>query len=149
MYKHILVPVDGSETSNLALKQAIGVAKEQHGEIRLIHVAEEMPVYMAAEAPYPLHEYRKMIRDAAEAVLAKCAISVKESGVPFDSKYAAADSPAIRICDLINDEAGRWPADLIVIGTHGRRGFNRLLLGSVAESVIRTASRPVLIVRGH
>ena len=149
MYKHILVAVDGSDTSNLALKEAIGLAKEQHAEIRLLHVAEEMPLYLVMDAPYPLDDYRKMIRDAGEILLAKCAIIVKESGVPFDSKYAAADAPTIRICDLINEEVGRWPADLIVIGTHGRRGFNRLLLGSVAESVIRTASKPVLIVRGR
>ena len=81
--------------------------------------------------------------------LAKCTASIKDTGITFDTKYAAIDSFATRTCDVINEEAKSWPADLIVIGTHGRRGVNRLLLGSVAETVIRTASKPVLIIRGQ
>lgn len=149
MYKRILVPVDGSDTSNFALKQAIGLAKEQNAEIRLIHVVEEMPPYVAMESPYPLHDYRRMNHAAGEAVLAKCAVAIKDAGVPFGSKLASAESLSVRTCDLIDEEARQWPADLIVIGTHGRRGFNRLLLGSVAEGVIRTTSKPILIVRGQ
>ncbi len=148
MYKNILVAVDGSATSNLALTEAIALAKEQNAKIRLIHVTEELPLYMVMDAPYPPQNYRKLMRETGEAILAKCAAILREGSVAFESKYVAADSPSIRICDLINEEASHWPADLIVLGTHGRRGFNRILLGSTAEGVIRTAVKPVLIVRG-
>ena len=70
----------------------------------------------------------------------------------MDNLFATRDSlsitPSQRICDAINEEAKSWPADLIVIGTHGRHGFNHLLLGSVAEGVIRLAAKPVLVIRG-
>ncbi len=88
------------------------------------------------------------MREAGEKLLAKSAASIKYAGFVVDSQYAEIDSSAPRACDVINREANAWPADLIVIETHGRRGFHRLLLGSVAEGVIRTASKPVLIIRG-
>ena len=149
MYNNILVAVDGSETANRALAEAAKLAKEQHAMMRLLHVAEELPPYMVAEMPFPLDDYKKLMRDGGKALLAKCADNIKGSGITFDTKYAAIDSFATRTCDVINEEARTWPADLIVIGTHGRRGVNRLLLGSVAETVIRTASMPVLIIRGQ
>ncbi len=149
MYNHILVPVDGSDTSNLALKEAIALGKEQKAQVRAIYVSDETPPYSVGEIPFPLNDYIKLTRDAGEKLLAKCMAIVAGSGTVLDTKYAAINSFSTRICDVINEEAERGPADLIVIGTHGRRGFNRLLLGSVAESVIRTASKPVLIVRGR
>ena len=71
-----------------------------------------------------------------------------EARVEVDTKFVILEVLAQRICDAINDEAKRWPADLIVIGTHGRHGFNHLLLGSVAEGVIRLAAKPVLVICG-
>jgi len=147
MYKHILVAVDGSETSNLALKESIKLAKEQHAALRLIHVVDETPAYMIVEAPYPIRQYQEALRKAGEKELTDCAAMVRDKGVIFDTKLAIVETITQRICDLINEEAEQWPADLIVIGTHGRRGFNHLLLGSVAEGVIRLATKPVLIIR--
>jgi nucleotide-binding universal stress UspA family protein len=148
MYKHILVAVDGSETSNLALKEAIKLAKEQQAELRLIHVVDETSAYMMIEGSYPIPEYQEALRKAGEKELADCAAMVRDTGVVFDTKLAVVETITQRVCDLINEEAKQWPADLIVIGTHGRRGFNHLLLGSVAEGVIRLATKPVLIIRG-
>ena len=147
MYKHILVAVDGSETSNLALKESIKLAKEQQAALRLIHVVDETPAYMIVEAPYPIRQYQEALRKAGEKELTDCAAMVRDKGVIFDTKLAIVETITQRICDLINEEAEQWPADLIVIGTHGRRGFNHLLLGSVAEGVIRLATKPVLIIR--
>jgi len=149
MYKHILAPVDGSETSNLALIEAMRLAKDQQGALRLIHVVDETPPYLFSEVPFPIVEYGKDLRHASEKLLADCAARVRDSGVSFDTKRLSINSLTRRICDEINDEAKSWPADLIVIGTHGRRGFDRFWLGSVAESVIRTATKPVLIIRGR
>jgi nucleotide-binding universal stress UspA family protein len=147
MYKQILVPVDGSDTSNLALKEAIKLAKEQQAALRLIHVVDETTVYMMAETPYPIADYLKMMREAGQKVLSTCAMTAQEAGIKVDTKLVVIESLTRRICDAINEEAKRWSADLVVIGTHGRRGFNHLLLGSVAEGVIRLATKPVLIYR--
>jgi nucleotide-binding universal stress UspA family protein len=148
MYKQILVAVDGSETSNLALKEAIKLAKEQQAAVRLIHVVDETSAYMMIEGSYPIPEYQEALRKAGEKELADCAATVRDTGVVYDTKLAVVETITQRVCDLINEEAKQWPADLIVIGTHGRRGFNHLLLGSVAEGVIRLATKPVLIIRG-
>ena len=148
MYKQILVPVDGSDTSNLALAEAIKLAKDQQAALRLIHVVDETTVYMMVETPYPIADYLKVMHEAGQKVLSICAAKAQEAGIKADTKLVVIESLTQRICDAINEEAKRWSADLIVIGTHGRRGFNHLLLGSVAEGVIRLATKPVLIFRG-
>ena len=148
MYKQILVPVDGSDTSNRVLEEAIKLAKEQQAALRLIHVLDETTVYMMAETPYPIADYLKMIREVGQQVLSTCAATAVEAEIKVDTRLVVIERLAQRICDAVNEEAKRWPADLIVIGTNGRRGFNHLLLGSVAEGVIRLATNPVLICRG-
>jgi nucleotide-binding universal stress UspA family protein len=147
MYKRILVAVDGSKTSNHALKEAIKLAKDKRAVLRLIHVIDETPIYMMAEVPYSIDEYQKSMREAGRKELAKCAGRAKVARVRFDTKLAVTFTQSIG--DVINKEAKRWSANLIVIGTHGRRGFNRLFLGSVAERVIRSAVKPVLIIHGR
>lgn len=99
------------------------------------------------EGFYPIPQYQEAVRKAGETVLADCAATARDTGVVFNTKLAVVETMTQRISDLINDEAGQWPADLIVIGTHGRRGFNHLVLGSAVEGVIRLANKPVLIIR--
>jgi nucleotide-binding universal stress UspA family protein len=144
MYHHILVPIDGSDTANLALKEAIELAKNQQSTIRLFHVVDLTTAYSSVNAPYVVErqsaleaEGQKVIADGSEPVLA--------AGIKFDSKCITNFDK--HTFDLIEEEANRWPADLIVIGTHGRRGIRRMLLGSVAEGLIRIANTPVLLVR--
>lgn len=149
MYKRILIAVDGSDTSNLALKESIRLAKNQRAALRLIHVVDETPAYMMVEVPYSINEYQKAMREAARKELATCAAKAKAARIKFDTKFVVNENLAQHISDVINREAKRWPADLIVIGTHGRRGFNHLALGSVAEGVIRFATKPVLIIHGR
>ena len=149
MYKHILVAVDGSDTSNLALQEAIRLAKEQQAVLRLVHVVDETPAYMTMDMPYSIADYQKAMREAGQKVLATCAATAHQAGIEVDTQFVVLELLAQRICDAINEEAKRWPADLIVIGTHGRHGFNHLLLGSVAEGVIRLATKPVLAIRGN
>jgi nucleotide-binding universal stress UspA family protein len=148
MYKHILVAVDGSDTSNLALRESMKLAKEQQAVLRLVHVVDETPAYMTMDTAYVLADFQKAMREAGQKVLATCAATAREAGIEVDTKFVIPEVLTQRICDAIIDEAKRWPADLIVIGTHGRHGFNHLLLGSVAEGVIRFATKPVLVIRG-
>jgi nucleotide-binding universal stress UspA family protein len=147
MYRRILVAVDGSKPSNLALKEAIKLAKGQRATLRLLHVVDESPMYMTGEMPYLIDDYQKAMSEAGRKELAKWAARAKAAGVKSDTKLVFALTQSIG--DVINKEAKRWSANLIVIGTHGRRGFNHLLLGSVAERVIRLAKKPILVVHGH
>ena len=142
MYKHILVAVDGSDTSNLALREAINLAKEQQAKLRLIHVVDELPAYMAideltAANPDLVAAIQKALRATGENILSKAVAVVRQTGVEADTTMKMIEALGPRIHDAIEEEAVRWPADLIVIGTHGRRGFRRLLLGSVAEGLVR------------
>jgi len=148
MYKHILVAVDGSDTSNLALQEAMKLAKEHQAVLRLVHVVDETPAYITMDTAYALADFQKAMREAGQKLLATSAATAREAGIEVDTKFVILEVVAQRICDAIIEEAKHWPADLIVIGTHGRHGFNHLLLGSVAEGVIRLATKPVLVIRG-
>jgi nucleotide-binding universal stress UspA family protein len=149
MYKHILVPVDGSDTSNLALDEAIRLAKELKSELRIVYVVDVVAAYSMTEAALPLVEFERMSREWGEKLLATCADKARAASAAFDTKCLVIDTLGNRVYDRLEEEAKSWPADLIIIGTHGRRGVNRLLLGSVAEGVMRIATVPVLSIRGH
>ena len=142
MYKRILVPVDGSETSNRALVAALQLARESGGRVRLLHAIDEL-------ASLGAFEYSGQVLEAARKGGAKAldearAIAVA-GGVPAEHKLAEVAGQGLG--EVVADEARNWPADLIVIGTHGRRGVSRVLLGSGAEQVLRLAPVPVLAVR--
>lgn len=147
MYNRILVAVDESDTSNLALKEAINLAKDQHSTLRLVHVVDLTPAYTDVEAPYAA-EYQKALQAAGQKLIESYSSLAREAQNDFGSKLIAIDTLGRRIRDAIEEEVKQWQADLIVIGTHGRRGVRRLLRGSVAEGVARVASEPVLLVRG-
>lgn len=147
MFSRILVSIDGSETSNRALKEAVTLAKEQHASLRLVHVVDLTLVYTDLAAPYVL-DYQKTLQAAGEKILADGAAIARQAGVSFDTHAVVLDRAGQHIADAVEDEAKRWQADLIIIGTHGRRGVRRMLLGSVAEGVARVASKPVLLIRG-
>lgn len=148
MYKRILVAVDESETSDLALREAISLAKDQKAALRLIHVVDVSPAYMTVETPYPFVEYQKALQEAGDKVLTSCVTKARGAGADVDSKLISIEMYGERICDIIEEQSKQWSADLIVIGTHGRRGVRHLMLGSVAEGLIRVATRPVLLISG-
>lgn len=137
MYKRILVPVDGSETSGAALAAALQIAQLKGGRVRLLHVLEQV----SHVSGYALH----LAREYATTVLDMASTMAKAAGVDCDERLV--DVPGSRLGEIVADEARSWEADLIVLGTHGRRGVGRVLLGSGAEQVIRLAPVPVLSVR--
>ena len=146
MYKRILVAVDGSGTSDLALDEAIRLAKDQQAELRIVHALDQ--VALVLDTPYVLQEFLDAARKAGEEILERARIRAEEAGLQADTRLAGTESFGERIATLVNTTAVEWPADLIVIGTHGRRGFSNVLMGSVAMGVVRTANVPVLLVRG-
>ena len=145
MYKRILVPIDGSDTSNLALKEAMALAKDQHSTLRLFHVVDLTTAYSTVNAPHVV-EHQNTLQAEGQKVVAGASELILAAAIEFDSKCVTTFDK--RIHDLIEEEANQWPADLIVIGTHGRRGIQRLFLGSVAEGLARIARRPLLLIRG-
>lgn len=146
MYKNILVAVDGSSTSNRALQEAINLAKEQQACLLLVHVVDETLVNWDEGQWLNYGEIQDALTKSGEKILADTCKKVQEAGIKTTTKLV--ESTARRTSDVLVEESQRQCADLIVIGTHGRRGFDRLLLGSVAEGVTRTATVPVLLVRG-
>ncbi len=144
MYQRILVPVDGSATAKRALQEAVKVSGGK-ALLRLVYVAEE---YYALDATsYTLIDYFALLeaaRQTGERILAQAAEEVHRSGMTAETTLLEASGE--RISKVIEGEANHWKADLIVIGTNGRSGINRMLMGSVAEEVVRGASVPVLMV---
>jgi nucleotide-binding universal stress UspA family protein len=146
MYKHILVAVDGSETSDAALRNATGLARALGSQLRIVYVTEELP--LSLDFPATLgDEWRKTIAREGRAVLDRAESAARKAAVSPETRLLESVRSHDRVADFVVAEAEAWPADLIVIGTHGRRGLARLILGSVAEGVARTASMPVLLVR--
>jgi len=149
MYKRILVPVDGSETANRALRTAVALAAEQSAALHVVHVAEETPLYVSMDTlPYPPADLMEALHKEGEGILAEAVATARNQNIQADAKLLVIDAPGRGISEAIEQEAEHWDADLIVIGTHGRRGFRRLLLGSVAENLIRFSTKPVLLIRG-
>ena len=142
MFKRILVPVDGSETSTKALVAALQLARESGGRVRIVHALDELAYLSGYEYSGDMLEqarqYAKKVVDDAVALAAS-------AGVSADGQLL--EAPGRRLGDIVADQARAMEADLVVVGTHGRRGIGRLVLGSGAEQVIRMAPVPVLAVR--
>jgi len=145
MYGKILVPVDGSETSKRGLTEACRLAKEQNARLRCLHVIDEH--YLTANYMGVMYvpEIMDKLHDNGKEILNESSEQAKMSGVKVDSVLR--ESAERRVSDMIIHEAETWAADLIVMGTHGRRGLSHLALGSDAESVVRNSPVPVLLVR--
>jgi nucleotide-binding universal stress UspA family protein len=149
MYRRILVPVDGSATSKLGLRHALGLAQDQHARIRVLNVLDELVIVPMMDG-YPAADNASLIesmRLTGEKALGYARALAAKAGIPADTVLV--ESRGRTVSDAILDAAHAFRADLIVMGTHGRRGFNRLILGSDAERVLREAPVPVLLVRGE
>ena len=145
-YHQILVPVDGSPTSEKALDEAIRLAQLTGARLRLVHVVDELSYVNGFEpAMNYLNEIIPLMREAGEKLLAHERQKALDKGVEADSVLVVEDPG--RICDHVAEQARRIKADLIVVGSHGRRGIGRVLLGSDAEQIVRHAPVPVLVVR--
>ena len=144
MYQRILVPVDGSPTSERALQEALRLAGQQSGRLELVHVLGDVRL-MEANSYINYAEMKDAMTSAGKKLLEQTQMAAQQSGTAAEVKLLEAGGA--RIASAIVEEARQWQADLIVIGTHGRTGFSRVLFGSVAEGVVRTAQIPVLLIR--
>jgi nucleotide-binding universal stress UspA family protein len=144
-YKRILVPVDGSTPSNAGLAEALRLAPKG-ASIRLVHVVED-PVYAYGSADFMLDygELFEIMRADGKRILEKASRTAARKGVKAQTELA--ESRGRRVADAIVAAARRWKADAIVMGSHGRRGVSRVLLGSDAELVLRNTNLPLLLAR--
>ena len=147
MYHNILVAIDGSHTSEIALHEAVKLAKAFNGQLRIVNVVETVNLNLDGEFTDPNEIWDAMCK-GGETLLTKARAAAHTAGVDAESKLIEIDTLGRRIPEMIADEAQAWPADVIGIGTHGRRGISHLFLGSVAEGVVRVATKPVLLIRG-
>lgn len=145
MYGKILVPIDGSDTSKRGFTEACRLAKEQGARLRCLFVVDEHYLTANYMGFMYLPDLIDKLRDNGKEILDEAAEQARKSGVQVESVMR--ESAERRVSFLILDEAKTWPADLIVMGTHGRRGLSHLALGSDAESVVRNSAVPVLLVR--
>ncbi len=142
--KRLLVAYDSSDQSNAALDVALALARSEGASITAayaMHISEEIGRIAAAFHHTPASA-AKMLRDDARAILAEASQRASAAGIAIDTKLV--DAPVI---SGLVDYARRIRADTIVAGSHGRSGLPRLLLGSVAEGLMRHAGVPVLVVR--
>lgn len=147
MYKHILVPIDGSAQSGKGLDEAIGLARGEGGQIRIIHVLNQAPLKSADITGSRFDALFEQIRQDGRLMLARAEAYVRKARVPVDVKLI--DAPSGPPGELIAQEAAEWPADVIVCGTRGRRGLMHTVLGSDAEQIFRQSPVPVLLVPLH
>lgn len=146
MYKKILIAVDGSETSKKALDAALQMAKESGGRVQLIHVVNELSYFSGYESyGAQLAEVIEIAQKVGHKILDDAMDAATVAGVAAERVFVKKYGEALG--DSVAAAATRFGADLIVVGTHGRRGMGRLLLGSGAEQIIRFAPIPVLVVR--
>jgi nucleotide-binding universal stress UspA family protein len=148
----IVVGVDFSETSELAVQEAfLAAAQRKDAEVHLVNVVQtygaqvsyEMPVDASALTVLTMTEARARLRRYADQALARFLAQNPNQGFARVVAHLRFDGIADEIAQLAAD----LEADLVVVGTHGRRGLSRLLLGSTAEATVRLAPCPVLVVR--
>lgn len=145
MFSIILVPTDGSELAEKAIKAAVTVAKEHKGKIIALAVGEPYPFSPLAEPAFlpDSTTYEQEVRKTTEANAQRVAALAKEDDVPCDAVTAMSFEPS----DEIIMAAEKHGCDSIFMASHGRRGFDRLLLGSVTQKVLLKSDIPVVVFR--
>lgn len=147
MYKKILVPVDGSHTSTRGLQEAVRLAKDQHAKVRLMHVVDELSVIQGVDVMGGgAGDILDILEESGKKALRNAQALTDRNGVK--AEVVMYRNMSGRVADFIVKEARKWRADLIVMGTHGRRGISHALLGSDAEAAVRLSGVPVMLVRG-
>ncbi|MFX1674943.1 universal stress protein [Paraburkholderia sp. A2WS-5] len=148
MYDKILVAFDGSETSKRALAEALRVARLTGAQLYVAHVIDILAPFGMGLSYVPA-DLIAMYREDARKLLDAAHAEAKAADVHCETELLQLQSVTDSVADCLNRCVARVGAQLVVLGTHGRRGVRRALLGSVAEEFVRETDCPVLLVRGH
>ena len=145
MYKHILVPTDGSDLSDKALRGGLKMAKAMDAKLSALHVTR--PFHVIATDARALtdtrEEFEKHSETAALKILGDCEAKAAEEGVRYEGSFVPSDNPFEAIIRAAQDKG----CDLILMASHGRRGIQGLLLGSETQKVLTHSKIPVLVYR--
>lgn len=144
MFQHILVPVDGSQTSNSAVGKATGMAKAFNAKLTLVSVIDNYPFAGVGDIAYGQVEYTEAAMANANRALNAAEELVEGAGLKADRRVIEEHV----IHEGILHTAKELGVDLIVMGSHGRHGLEKLLLGSVATRVLERSHVPVMVIRG-
>ncbi|WP_348944868.1 universal stress protein [Chitinibacter sp. FCG-7] len=145
MYTRILVPVDHSDTSAAALVEAARLATEQHAVIRLVHVIDLAQFAWSANEFLDVPQLQASLKEGGHSLLLERAAVLREQGIEVETDLL--EIWGGQIAKVLVEDATRWQAHLLVMGTHGYGGLTHLLLGSVAEGVMQHTRIPVLLVK--
>lgn len=147
MFKHLLVPTDGSELSDETVAAAVGLAFETGARITFLYVRPDYPVSYFGEGalvdPTTPESFAEMTAKVAAEILERSATQARECSVPHDTRTAVNDLPYEAIIETARSEG----CDLIFMASHGRRGLVGMILGSETQKVLTHSSIPVLVYR--
>jgi nucleotide-binding universal stress UspA family protein len=147
MFKHILVPTDGSDLSTTAVAKAIQFARETNASITFFYAKADFPVTFYGEGalmdPITPERYAEMASKRAQDILSACEAGARDAGLAFRSRATTSDVPYEAIIEAAREEG----CDLIFMASHGRRGVSGLLLGSETQKVLTHSKIPVLVYR--
>jgi len=145
MYSRILVPFDGSDASRRGLHEAIALARAQQATLVVLGVVSELPLLTGQAGFVNYGEVVDILMRSGRDVAEQAAAEAKAAGVACET--VVIDGGAAPVSDVIVAQVGVQRCELVVMGTHGRRGLRRLAMGSDAEMVVREAPVPVMLVR--
>lgn len=146
MFKRIIVTMDDTKAAHYALDKAIELAKEQKAKLRIVHVVDYVNLTAGVEG-INVERFMESLKDFGKNLLKRSVELAAKKGVKAERKLIESSELISHIAEKILTDAEKWRADLIIVGTHGRRGIKRLFWGSVAETIIRDAKAPILIFR--
>jgi nucleotide-binding universal stress UspA family protein len=147
MYQRILVPLDGSATAQRGLSEAISLASGQQTRLLFLHVVDDFTMLVEVPSAAVYDDMLRGMRQAGLDLLAKAKQAAEAAGVHCETVLREVTGK--RVAEVIVDQTKVHACDLILMGTHGRRGFSRLAMGSDAEQVARSSPVPVLLVRAE
>lgn len=145
MYQRILVPVDGSPTAERGLREAVALAAGREARLLFLYVVDDYATMSEVTSAAGYDEMLRGLRQFGLDVLAKARRSAEGASVHVETLLREVTGK--RVSDVIVEQVAQHNCDLVVMGTHGRRGFSRLAMGSAAEGVARISPVPVLLVR--
>ena len=151
LYNRILVPVDGDAPASHALDHALAIARDQGARLKLITVLDKgVADYRGAEVGWLDREkWHEELRVHASATLESAGERVRAAAADVPVETEVVDAPKGGVWKRILQAAEDWRADLLVVGTHGRHGVDRVLLGSVSGALVRQGHLPLLVVPAH
>ncbi|HWW56018.1 MAG TPA: universal stress protein [Sphingopyxis sp.] len=148
MYKHILIATDGSELGQRGMEHGLSLARDLNARATILTVTEPFPIYSGANFGFApsgatISDFGAGQQETAKALLAAAGQAARSAGVEAETVYIADAQPAEAIVDAANSRG----CDLIVMGSHGRRGIGRIVIGSKTWEVVSHGHVPVLVVR--